>query len=557
MRKILVAIAVLGLGSTSPALACGGLFCDNVNTVDQVGEGVIFAVDDNTVTMQVKITYVGAAADFAWVVPLPAEPTLFVSTNALFDNLAALTEPVIYRTERQHACPRQEAESETDTDTDTDADADADADADTDAGGVTVVSEAEVGPYETVVLQATTTQALVDWLQANAYAVPDTLESALAPYLTAHTNFLALKLQKDKDAGDLEPLGISYPGTKATIPIQLTKIAAADDMPLSVYFLGPARAVPLNYLHLELNPLSIDWFTSGWPTWQQRLAQATDEAGSHAFATLYAGPTGGVVLWTPSMYRTDPLSALTDPAVWVASLAGAGFVGDAELLAVLRAYLPAPANIDESSFYSCPQCYSTEYAALAAGFDPVAATAALVAQIVEPRHQAQLLLEASPYLTRLQSALSADEMTVDPEFGFNPDLPAVDNVWASEVDTWCDGNTAYDANRTFTMPGYTVPVPSERALDLEKLTLDEWLMGKLGHVALLVEQMSESGPGTVITDNRSELEWPLQGLEGVAVTTQTDDEAGGCGCDIGRGGAALPDGLLHLGPLVARRRRVR
>ena len=41
--------------------------------------------------------------------------------------------------------------------------------------------------------------------------------------------------------------------------------------------------------------------------------------------------------------------------------------------------------------------------------------------------------QAKPYLTRLYTTLSADEMTLDPMFSYNPDLPEVSNVHAADA----------------------------------------------------------------------------------------------------------------------------
>ena len=85
----------------SPALACGGFFCNAPTPtapapVEQTGEQIVFAMDDEsgTVQVQVRVTYAGPAESFAWVVPVPGLPTLGVATNQLFDVLDLLTKPV-------------------------------------------------------------------------------------------------------------------------------------------------------------------------------------------------------------------------------------------------------------------------------------------------------------------------------------------------------------------------------------------------------------------------------------------------------------------------------
>jgi len=73
-------------------------------------------------------------------------------------------------------------------------------------------------------------------------------------------------------------------------------------------------------------------------------------------------------------------------------------------------------------------------------FDPEAFTDALDATVVTPLRQTQALFDDGDTLTRLFTTLSAEEMTRDPVFDFNPDLPQVSNLrsaaarWDCEVD---------------------------------------------------------------------------------------------------------------------------
>ena len=80
-------LALMGaLVVPSHAFACGGFFCNSLEPVDQSAERILFAVDDQagTVTAHVQIFFEGDADDFAWVVPVPSIPELFLSTDSLF-----------------------------------------------------------------------------------------------------------------------------------------------------------------------------------------------------------------------------------------------------------------------------------------------------------------------------------------------------------------------------------------------------------------------------------------------------------------------------------------
>ena len=78
-----------------PASACGGFFCNNTTPVVQNAERIIFTVDEvaEVVETHVQVEYEGPADQFAWIVPVQAEPEIFLSTTALFDTVASQLQP--------------------------------------------------------------------------------------------------------------------------------------------------------------------------------------------------------------------------------------------------------------------------------------------------------------------------------------------------------------------------------------------------------------------------------------------------------------------------------
>ena len=86
--------AVLG-AIPSEADACGGTFCD-VNRgipVNQITETVLFALDGDSVEVHIQFNDTGDPERFAWVIPVPTDPTLEIGSQALFDGLDSSTAP--------------------------------------------------------------------------------------------------------------------------------------------------------------------------------------------------------------------------------------------------------------------------------------------------------------------------------------------------------------------------------------------------------------------------------------------------------------------------------
>ncbi len=287
-------LAMLLMSAPSTAFACGGLFCNSVPgtpgpPVVQNAERIAFGVDGSTIEAHVQIFYEGDPIDFAWVVPVPSEPELLLGSDALFDVLADQTRPqfIVEFAEEGRCTPRQPVRLGCAADFALSADTDRGGIVDT-GNGVDIIDESQVGPFETVTLKADSATQLLDWLQDNNYELPDDLDPILAPYVAGNSYFVALRLQNDRDTGDIEPIVMRYQGEKGMIPVQLTAIAAADDMPFEVYVFGGSRAVPENYLHVVPNPAAIDWLSAG-SNYGEVVTRAVDAAGGKAFVTDFAG----------------------------------------------------------------------------------------------------------------------------------------------------------------------------------------------------------------------------------------------------------------------------
>ncbi|MEQ1570711.1 MAG: DUF2330 domain-containing protein [Myxococcota bacterium] len=555
-RLALGAAAVIGLALAPSAHACGGFFCSAAQPVDQAAEEIVFDVNTeaNRVTMHVKIEYTGPSEQFAWVVPVAQKPELEVGSNAMFAALSTWR--------AQWLLTR--AFGECDVLTTSSGYSSSSSGGGGGGGGVSVVSSGVVGPYETVVLRATDSGELLDWLVDNGFDLPAGTDEALAPYVADGQYFVALRLAKDRDTGDLQPLVLSWPGTGMSIPIQLTSLAATPDMGLRVYVLGEHRAVPQSYLHLVLNELAVDWWTGG-ANIDAVIARAADEAGGQGFFTDAAGDPGALApqVWE-QQWATLPeaVAATTDPAAAILTVAGSGLpldddtlgvlgdalglsatsVGELDLVDVLQCLIPGYAY--GSTTGGTQACYPDQLASIP--FDPVALAADLDTRVLVPRERAAEMFTRAPVMTRMTSSLSPAEMTVDPTFVFNPDMPMVDVLRLAEEAYSCAGDqqNVFDAPRLLTVPdGRKVSLPSINQLGELGLSEIEWLesQGLTTPTNARIERTGPSGPPEVLQDNTALLAQAL------------DTAVEGCGCRTG--GGASGAGLLLAAGIVARRRR--
>ncbi|HET6148980.1 MAG TPA: DUF2330 domain-containing protein [Polyangia bacterium] len=441
----LAVVAALLLAPVARAHACGGFFCNRPppNPLDplpiaQAGENVAFGIEGDpangnaVVTAHIQILYSGTAAAFSWVIPVASVPELSTGTDRLFSALGAPTQPRFQPSyEIDGTClpnPPLPAGGFGGASGAGGSTASADAGV---PGGVNVVFQGVVGPYAAKIVQSSDANELKDWLTTNGYYLDPRAGQIIDTYVREGKYFVALKLDNGQDVRSIRPIVLTFHGTDPCVPLRLTAIAALPDMPVTIYVLGRTRAVPLGFLELKLDELRIDWPAAG-ANYAALLREAADDAGGNAFVTEYAGTsTVATTLWTAGQFDPDALRTAPTPPVYVQRLTAQGLGNDSQTLPLLQQYIPMPQEaiaqgIPPATFYNNLSTYWVQYAF--PPFDLATLTDKIVETIIEPRRLAQQMIGAHPYLTRLGTFISPEEMNADPLFAFNADLgdrPAV------------------------------------------------------------------------------------------------------------------------------------
>jgi MYXO-CTERM domain-containing protein len=532
-----------------PAAACGGFACDNQLPVLQAAERIAFGVDrdEGIVEMHVQVTYEGPSEDFAWIVPAPSDPEIFLTTGLLFSQFPRPTQPTFtldQRTEGTCWAPRSGDKNESFTDmAPSSLDSSGDDDDSSDYFDVEILDKQALGPYLIVELTAASVDDLTGWLQENGFDVPDDIGPMLEPYLLADNVFVALKLAKDSDAGDLAPLAMRFAADRAAVPVQLTAMAAAPDMRMETYVFSDSRAVPESYLHVQINEAAVDWWNQG-ANYNDVITQAADEAGGHAFATDFHGPTTTLPTLYAGGYQRDRLLAQTNAVDWTDLVLAMLTQIPPELAEVVEVHVP---GVDAPTFIACPSCGTPP----SGPFDPVAATDDLELMVIEPLTAAQALADRFDYVTRMTSSLDAVEMTVDPTFVLNDDLASeeIPVAHAATLVTDCTPKRTRetDALRYLELAdGRQLWMPSTQWMEDNGTTPFEYLEEHGALAAQVIEQLGETGSGEVLTDHTPDL-FALADLRKAELLR-------GCGCTTsGAPGSAA--GVLGLLGLVGLRRR--
>jgi MYXO-CTERM domain-containing protein len=546
------------------ASACGGFFCDSSQPVNQAAERIIFTHDaDGTVTAVIQIQYAGPAETFAWVLPVAGTPEVDVSSNAAFQRLQAATNP------RYTLTTRIEGTCDDDFSFGGGADAGfAAADAAV-ADPVAVVDRGSVGPYDYVTITVDPTAApladvAVDWLSTNGYDIDAGSAALLEPYLAGGMNLLAFRLTKGNDTGSIRPVTITFGTGLASIPIRPTAVAAVADMGVLVWMLGEHRAVPVNYMSLELNEALINWLSPG-STYDDVVNAAANEAGGQGFVTEMAGASAPLADQIVFPWERDAWSTLSTTD-WTGR--------EGELLAyaitqlgqldgmrdVITEMVPLPEGVTVDELLSCFYCYDDSLDADIDGFEPSAFLAAMATQVIEPMERTRALFLAQPYVTRLYTTMSAAEMTRDPSFDFNPDLGDVSNVHTAERVIYCQPRSSrLDATWRTTLPDGQVVSGSGGTWPFSTTSI-----GMPANE--VIRRVGTEGEGEVIVDNTAAIRAAIADHNASFTARVGDPEVadpdpvpsgGGCACRGAPSGS--PVGILvslltMLGLVVLRRR---
>jgi hypothetical protein len=565
----MVLLALSALGSVPDALACGGTFCDSPPPgkppmpVDQSGENVLFILSEGHVEAHIQIQYTGDPTRFAWLVPVPAVPELSVGSQQLFTNLLNATVPTFFVQNTSDICTGSGGRSTSSGgcgfgmgSADTAAfNGTGSVESNTDAGARNVVVGHEaVGAFDVTVLQPKSASEITTWLEDNGFLQAADAPPILQDYIDRGHVFAAVKLKPGAGVNEIHPLVVRYPGTEPCIPLKLTAIAATEDMGVRAFFLGDRRVVPTTYRNVTLNPARFDWTNQG-SNYTSVVSRAVDDKGAdgHAFVTEYAGVSTVVdqtgiysARWSAEPFRTalpeHVMELLGSQGLVSCSTLGC-VTKEPLILPIVRKYLPAPAGMSELDFYGCLACNRDKIDATA--WDGAGFASDLDDRVIQPGKHAMEILTAAPYLTRLFTTISPDEMTNDPEFASaSLSEPPVSAQLTATRNTTCGGDIALEGSGTPTVAlqsGQMPRFPSDMPF------------------TLAVDEYDAQGKRTPLYDNVKVVDTQIKAWNDSqgyphAASSSTSGSSGGngggatCACSLG-GGAVNPGGIV-LGSFV-------
>jgi hypothetical protein len=479
----------------------------------------------------------------------PLEDFLKVSNRRVFDQLQSRTNPIfsVDNTILAETCPPAFNSSEGEGDFDSFEEGGETGEDGGEEGGmapppVVVLEEANIGPFDAQLVKATDSDALFAWLNENGYLQDELARPVLDHYVANDYVFVGLRLQSGASTGELKPVSLHLGEAAPCVPLKLTGIAATDNMPIMVFVLGEERAIPKNFMHAIVNDAAIAFPSAS--NYFSVVNEAIDTLNGHAWVTEFAGDVDGLNLKnqfsTPKFANVDAILAAKDLKDLLQEVKGHG-ISSNDYMPILQAEVGKPegltgypfgncyynGNIDDAHCnpHSAGECCETEYYGCIENscFDnaghlttdaeffnyldhwvteldkegvqiPVSLPDLknrIIKELVDPLVRIQDMVDASTKLTRFYTTQSAHEMTKDPIFAYNADLPDVSRTHTVETivqgicaqEAWVDAT--YSSGQTwsfgavsgmFSTPSLP-PVPGAPAL-LYGEVLDEWGYGQ-------------------------------------------------------------------------------
>jgi hypothetical protein len=293
-----LAFASMSLVDARDTSACGGCFVSQSESTQVTGHRMILSVSNDKTTLWDQIEYQGNPASFAWVLPIKGQVDVGLSSDAMFETLELMTQvvissPFINCTPPGCALPTADGSQGVSASA-------------TGGGGVTVIAQEVVGPYETVQLSSADSQALKTWLTDHGYAVPQDIAPVIDAYVADGFDFLALKLVPGQGIDSMRPVRITSQGAAPVLPLRMVAAGTGATTAVSLWVVGEGRYEPTNFSTFEIDPEDLVWnWDSSSSNYKDLRAEGFEGSAGKAWLVEAAEPV--------STYQIEyPLKDLVD-----------------------------------------------------------------------------------------------------------------------------------------------------------------------------------------------------------------------------------------------------
>lgn len=258
-----LAILTVLAAAAPPADAFCGFYVARADTrLYNRASQVVIVRDGARTVLTMANDFRGAPEEFAVVIPVPTRierEQIHVAEKALIDHLDAYTAPRLVEYFDEDPCappPMYDAKMSVGAQAGAFVGGSLRAER-ARALGVTIEAQYTVGEYDILILSATQSSGLVEWLLGEGYKLPPGAEPVVGSYLKQGMRFFVARVDLEERAklgySTLRPLQVAYESPKFMLPIRLGTVNADGAQELFVYTLTRnGRVEATNYRTVRL-----------------------------------------------------------------------------------------------------------------------------------------------------------------------------------------------------------------------------------------------------------------------------------------------------------------
>ncbi len=315
-----LAAAIVWAAPVRDASACGGCFHPKPTSIQQseatqvTGHRMVLSLSLEHTTLYDQIEYVGEPSSFAWVLPIKGTVTVGLSSDLVFEALDDVTHvkilsPTITCPPPKQCGPAKNLSSSfvgVTTGTGT-------GPSTGNGGGVTILAQETVGPYETVQLSATDPNALTDWLTSHGYEIPADIKPVIAAFVAEKSNFLALKLVPGAGVSAMRPVRVTTAGAGLSLPMRMVAAGTGATTTVTLWIVSEGRYQPQNAPWFEIHASDLTW------NWDSQSSDYSTLLDAHYAAS---GGTAWQVEFASTLYTSNISTPIFDAAKFAPSSSG-------------------------------------------------------------------------------------------------------------------------------------------------------------------------------------------------------------------------------------------
>lgn len=204
--------AIVLLAAVSAALADGGMVVPPDVAIEEYGQVAIIRHQDGMEQLSVVSSFRSEATDFAWIVPLPAEPVVDSFNMAILGELQYYCRP-IYRGGSGFGCasdaPRTLGYG--------------------DSLGVEEIVEGVIGPYDYRVLRTAEPETLAGYLRDQGYELPSNAATVFGHYTQKNWQYFVVARLRDSAAYYYDRsvgIRLTFATDSAVYPLYISRLSS-------------------------------------------------------------------------------------------------------------------------------------------------------------------------------------------------------------------------------------------------------------------------------------------------------------------------------------------